>query len=209
MNHESMYTPAQAAKRLGVCTKTIHRWDRAGKIRTIRTAGNQRRIPASEVRRLLGLRPVTTTRCAVYARVSSQKQAKDGNLERQKERLLEAARQKGYEVQSVVAEQASGLNENRRGLKRLLGLAQKGEIDVVLVEFRDRLARFGFSYLARAFEMAGARVEVLEEQEEKAPAEELVEDMLSIVTVFSARLYGSRARKFRQKVRSAMKECEV
>jgi excisionase family DNA binding protein len=204
-----MYTPAQAAKRLGVCTKTIHRWDRAGKIRTIRTAGNQRRIPAGEVRRLLGLRPVATTRCAIYARVSSQKQSKDGNLERQKQRLLEAAKQKGYEVQLVVAEQASGLNENRRGLKRLLALAQKGEIDVVLVEFRDRLSRFGFSYLARAFEMAGARVEVLEEQEEKAPAEELVEDMLSIVTVFSARLYGSRARKFRQKVRSAMKECEV
>lgn len=187
--------------------KTIHRWDRAGKIRAIRTAGNQRRIPAGEVRRLLGLRPVSAPRCAVYARVSSQKQAKDGNLERQKERLVQAAGQKGYQVLCVVAEQASGLNEKRRGLGKVFKLAQRGEIDVVLVESWDRLARFGFSYIAKAFELLGVRVEVLEEREGGAPTDELVEDMLSAITVFAARLYGSRARKFRQKVKCAMKEC--
>lgn len=209
MNQEEMYTPVQAARKLGVSVKTIHRWDKAGKIKTVRTAGNQRRIPANEVRRLLGLKPVSAPRCAVYARVSSQKQAKDGNLERQKQRLLEAAAEKGYQVVAVVAEQASGLNENRRGLRRLFTLAARGEIDLVLVEFKDRLARFGFSYIERALGLAGARVEVLEDDQTKSPTEELVEDMLSIITVFSARLYGKRGRIFRRKVKDAMKECEV
>jgi excisionase family DNA binding protein len=206
MNQDEMYTPAQAAKRLGVSVKTIHRWDKAGKLKTVRTAGNQRRIPAQEVRRLLGLKPVFAPRCAVYARVSSQKQAKDGNLERQKQRLLEAAAEKGYQVVAVIAEQASGLNENRRGLHRLFALAARGEIDLVLVEFKDRLARFGFSYIERALGLAGARVEILEEDQTKSPVEELVEDMLSIVTVFSARLYGQRGSIFRRKVKDAMKE---
>lgn len=201
-----MYTPAQAAKKLGVSVKTIHRWDKAGKIETIRTMGNQRRIPANEVRRLLGLKPVPAPRCAIYARVSSQKQAKDGNLERQKQRLLQAATEKRYQVVATIGEQASGLNENRRGLRRIFTLAAGNEIDVLLVEFKDRLARFGFTYIEKALELVGVRVEVLEEDQAKSPMEELVEDMLSIITVFSARLYGQRGRIFRRKVKEAMKE---
>lgn len=127
-------------------------------------------------------------------------------MERQKQRLLEAAAQKGYRVVAVVTEQASGLSENRRGLRKLFTLAARGEIDLVLVEFKDRLARFGFSYIERALGLAGVRVEVLEEDQTKSPTEELVEDMLSIITVFSARLYGQRGRIFRQKVKDAMKE---
>ena len=76
----------------------------------------------------------------------------------------------------------------------------------MLVELRDRLARFGFSYIERALGLAGVRVEVLEEDQAKSPAEELVEDMLSVVAVFSARLYGRRGRVFRCKVKSAVKE---
>ncbi len=168
MKQEQIYSPAKAAKLLGVCTKTIHRWDKAGKIKTFRTSTNQRRIPESELRRLRGLKQ-NSLRCAVYARVSTQKQLKDGNLERQKERLVNAAREKGYDLVAVISEQASGLNENRRGLKKLFKLASKGEIDIVLAEFKDRLARFGYSYIEEIFRNHGVKIELLEQREPRTP----------------------------------------
>ena len=72
--------------------------------------------------------------------------------------MVVAAKERGYEVVAVVAERASGLNEKRRGLHRLLAKAADGEIDVVLVEFKDRLARFGFTYLVEAFAQRAAPV---------------------------------------------------
>ena len=144
----------------------------------------------------------------MYARVWSEKQAEAGNLQRQKERLVAAATAKGYEVAAVVAERASGVNEKRRGLHRLLRLAAEGEIDVVLVEFKDRLAGFGFGYIMEAFQAYGVRVEVLDGPVAVDAAQELVADMLAIVTCLAARLYGSRSQQFRRKVKEAAKEAE-
>ena len=204
-----MYSPAEAAKRLGVCTKTIHRWDKAGRIKTIRTATNQRRISGSEIKRLLRLEGGERLRCVVYARVSSQKQAKEGNLERQKDRLVKAAQAKGYQLVSVIAEQASGLNENRRGLRNLFRLVSRDQVDVVMVESKDRLARFGYAYIQEALRFRGVEIELLEQQETKDATQEMVQDMLTIVAVFAAKLYGTRSKEFQQKVKQAMKESEV
>lgn len=194
---------------LGVCTKTIHRWDAAGKIQTVRTPGNQRRIPVTEISRLQGQnQPVQTPRSAIYARVSSKKQDVDGNLERQKNRLLEAAQQKGYHVTRIIIEQASGINENRRGINRLFELISKDEVDVVMIEFKDRLARFGFRYLQQAFELKHVKLEVLETPSALEPNEELIQDMLSIVTVFAGRLYGNRAKGCRKHFQSHLQNDE-
>ena len=121
---------------------------------------------------------------------------------------MAAATAKGCEVVVVVAERASGLNEKRRGLHRLFRLAAAGEIDVVLVEFRDRLARFGFGYIMEAFQAYGVRVGVLDGPVAVDAAQELVADMLAIVTCFAARPYGSRSQRFRRKVKEAAKEAE-
>ncbi|MDA8336758.1 MAG: IS607 family transposase [Peptococcaceae bacterium] len=201
-----MYSPAEAAKRLGVCTKTIHRWDKAGRIKTICTATNQRRISGTEIKRLLRLQGGERLRCVVYARVSSQKQAAAGNLERQRERLVNAAQAQGYELVSVITEQSSGLNENRRGLRRLFRLVSKDQGDVVMVEFKDRLARFGYAYIQEALRFHGVEIELLEQQETRDATREMVQDMLAIVAVFAAKLYGARSKTFQQKVKQAMKE---
>lgn len=90
--NEELLSPKEAGKLLGVSTRTIQRWDKQGLIKTVRTPKGRRRIPLSEVKRLL--RQMTNDRRAViYARVSSQKQDKDGNLERQIERLLKWAKE--------------------------------------------------------------------------------------------------------------------
>ena len=100
------------------------------------------------------------------------------------------------------------MNAKRRGLHRLFRMAADSEIDVVLVEFKDRLARFGFGYVVEAFSAHGVRVEMLEGPRAVDAAQELVAGMRTIVTCFAARLYGSRSQQFRRKVQEAAKEAE-
>ncbi len=93
-------------------------------------------------------------------------------------------------------------------MKKLLALIGEQAVEVVLVEYPDRLVRFGFSYLEQAFGWMGVRLEVLDAPKQLQPTEELVQDLLTIVTVFAGRLYGHRARGIRSRVQTALKECE-
>jgi putative resolvase len=208
MKNKHLFHPKEAADALGVSVKTIQRWDQAGKLRAVRTAGNQRRIPLEEISRMLRQLAPQAERCALYARVSSVRQEQEGNLARQTERLKEAARARSYEVVAVIAEQASSLNEKRKGMKKLLALIGEQAVDVVLIEYPDRLVRFGFSYLELALSWKGVRLEVLDQPKAQEPTEELVQDLLTIVTVFAGRLYGHRAKGVREQVKTALKECE-
>ena len=200
---------------LGVSTRTLQRWDNAGKIKTFRTEGNHRRIYESEILRLQ--KKPNYKNCVIYARVSSRKQTQDGNMERQKERLAEYAKNKGYKIIKIFCETASGINENRKQLKKLLSMVASREVDIVLIEFKDRLARFGYFYLQEFIESYGASVEVVTQEDEPNAeglqsdgtayaTQELVEDMLAIVTSFSARLYGQRSQQFKKKVKKLIEE---
>jgi len=119
-------------------------------------------------------------------------------------RLLEHCRARGYQVVTVIAEQGSGLNEKRKSLHRILRLAREGKMDLVVVEFKDRLARFGFTYIEQYLNSFGVKVEMVNGEVPNSLQEELAQDMLSIPTVFSAKLYGARSKEFRQKVKEAM-----
>ncbi len=134
--------------------------------------------------------------------------SRDGKLARQTERLTEAATSRGYEVIQVITEQASSLNERRKGMKKLLLLIEEQAVDVVLIEDPDRLVRFGFSSLEQAFGWKGVRLEVLDPPKAQEPTEELIHDMLTLVTVLAGRLYGHRAKGLRKRVETALKECE-
>jgi putative resolvase len=211
MKNKRLLTPSEAAAELGISVKTVHRWDEAGKLRTVRTVGNQRRIPLEEISRLRRQREGKkgAERCVLYARVGSSRQEQDGNLARQTERLKEAASVRGYEVVQVIMEQASSLNERRRGMRRLLTLIGEQAVDVVLIEYPDRLVRFGFGYLEAAFGWKEVRLEMLYPPKQLEPSEELVQDLLTIVTVFAGRLYGHRAKGIRKRVQTALQECET
>jgi putative resolvase len=92
----------------------------------------------------------------------------------------------------------SDLNERRRNLEQVYNMLRRREADMVLVEFKDRLTRFGFSYLEQPAESYGGRVEVVENDVKKDVVQELVEDMISIVSFSSAKLYGYRSQKFKK-----------
>jgi putative resolvase len=120
---ERMLSTGQVARHLGITVRTVYRWEDTGRLHPVRLPSGQRRFCSREVEGILRARTGAADRCAVYARVSSEKQAEAGNLDRQRERLLAAATARGYEVAAVVTERASGLNEKRRGLRRLFRLA--------------------------------------------------------------------------------------
>ncbi len=188
---EQHYTMREAAKILGVSVRTLQRWDKAGKIRCVRTVGGRRRIPESEIRRILGL---SEERVIVgYARVSSRDQKDD--LEGQVQAIREYASQRGYQLSEVITDIGSGLNEKRKGYQRLLDIIVKRRVRKVIVTYPDRLTRFGFSTLENLFQAFGTEIEVINDRE-KAPKEELVEDLLTIVAHLASRLYGRRSHRY-------------
>ena len=127
--------------------------------------------------------------CVLYARVSSADQKDD--LDRQAGRLAEWATENGHRPTEVVKEVGSGLNGSRR---RLLKVLQDRTVGTIIVEYRDRLCRFGFEYVEAALASRGCRVVVMEEEE---LADDLVRDVTEVMTSLCARLYGRRSAKRR------------
>ena len=125
---------------------------------------------------------------AIYARVSSNENK--SNLETQAERLRQYATAKGYQIAYVVKEVGSGVNDNR---KKLLKLLQQDDYGILLVEHKDRLTRFGFNYIKTLLEKDKKRIEVVNEAENDKS--DLMQDLVSILYSFSARLYGLRRSK--------------
>ena len=191
-----LYRTGQVARLLDISPITVFRWVHQGKIVARRNVAGRWLIPESEVNRLLGIKPVERKRAVLYARVSSSEQKE--NLTSQVKRLRSYAEEKGYEIVKVYEEVASGLNENRRKLRSAYGMLREKKADLLLVESKDRLSRFGFDYLKSLAESYAAGVEVVNGDVKKDAMQELVEDMISIVTIFSAKLYGLRSQKFRQ-----------
>jgi len=201
----------EAAKRLGVHPNRLRAWEKQGLIKPVRLPSGQRRYPVEEIDRILGTGGIKVEPDAVvlYVRVSTKKQADAGNLERQLERLRAYAREKGYRVVAEYSDVASGLNQKRRGLERVLKSAERGEFKKLLIEYPDRLARFGYAYLGRHLKYCGVEIEIISQREPEDAHTELVQDLLAIVTSFSARLYGARGgRKIRQGFRELIRDAE-
>ena len=141
-------------------------------------------------------------RCIIYARVSDR-QSKD-NLERQVERLKEYAISRGYQIVKIVKEVGSGVNDKRR---KLLEILKRDDYDILLVEHKDRLTRFGFNYLKELLELRGVKVEVVNQSDDDRA--DLIHDFISIIYSFSARLYGLRqgrekAKKLKEELSDAL-----
>ena len=200
---EKLYKLSEFARIIGVSRSGVVKWIREGKVRAVIIHGRWY-IPESELERLTrglyaGLKSI-----AIYARVSGNTQKDD--LERQISSLEDYVRRHFPQAEyMVVKDIASGLKEDRRGLRKLIEMARKRQIDAVVVAYKDRLTRFGFTYLRELFEAYGVRVIVAFHEEPKDYYQELVEDLIAIVTSFAGRIYGKRSRKYK-KVVEAVKQ---
>jgi len=193
---ERLLSPREACRRLGIHYVTLKRWIYSGKIRAVRTPTGRWMIPESEVERIIGGKEeVKEVRAVIYARVSSSDQKSD--LERQIQYLTQYCSAKGYKVIDILSDIASGLKTNRRGLQKLFNYVVNKQVDVVVITYKDRLTRFGFEYLEYFFRQYGVKIEVVYGEEPKDAYQELVEDLLAIVTSFAGKLYGMRSHKKR------------
>ena len=136
---------------------------------------------------------------AVYCRVSSHDQKQKGDLDRQKARLLGHCVKKKYPVEQVFDEVGSGMNDSRSKLHKMLQLVFERKISRVIIEHKDRLSRFNFNIFKVFLESYGVAIEYVEETLPKAFEAELVEDMLSLMASFSAKIYGKRSAENRKK----------
>ncbi len=193
---------AKAAELLGVGISTLRAWDDSGTLKAERTKGGHRRYRIEDIEQLQGVvsEDNPPNDCvAVYARVSSHDQKQKGDLERQKLRLLEYCASKQYRVGYVFEETLSGMNDNRPKLHKLIDLAVEQKVNRLVIEHKDRLARFNFGIFVKLFESHGVAVEWCEEVLPKSYEAELVEDMLSLLSSFSAKIYGKRSAERRKK----------
>jgi len=144
------------------------------------------------------------TKIALYARVSTTKQKKD--LENQIENLKTFCLGKGYTIDFVFSDIASGMNENRKGLNDLMNKIIEGEISNVIISHKDRLSRFGYGYLENIFNKFGCTITQIDSTEEKSFQNELTEDLISIIHHFSMRFYGKRKNSLKNIEKTIKKE---
>ena len=173
---------AEWARQQGIDYKTAYRWFRAGILPV-----PSRQLPTGTI--LVDQQVQTVVGAAIYARVSSSDQKAD--LDRQVARLAKFATDGGHAVVETVSEIGSGLNGKRPRLIRLLA---NPKIGMVIVEHQDRLARFGVEDVEAAMRASGRRVVVVDKAE---VTDDLVRDMIDVLTSFCARLYGRRSARNR------------
>lgn len=197
---------SKACEILGCCQNTLRKWTGEGKITAHRSdsTGN-RTYDEDDLLCFLGKPPVNqpkdsnTTRVAIYCRVSTGDQKQHGDLDRQKLRLLEYCSGKNYVVEYIFEEVGSGLNDNRKELLRMMKLAAEHKFDTVVIEHYDRLTRFNYNLLVEYFKSHSVEVEYTESVLSESFEADLVTDMLSLLAVFSAKLYSQRGRESRKK----------
>jgi excisionase family DNA binding protein len=189
----------QVAKELGVSTSTLRRWESEGKICSIRTSGNHRRYNLEEISKIFknGMSNNTEKEnnilACCYARVSTYGQKSD--LERQKQILQMFCSSKGYQF-ITIEDLGSGLNYSKKGLNELFNLIFNKKINKLVLTHKDRLIRFGSEIIFNLCKHNDIEVILINKDEEKIDDnKEFVNDVLEIITHFSAKLYGKRSHK--------------
>jgi putative resolvase len=197
----------QAAEFLGVSTQTLRRWERAKKIQpSHRTEGGQRRYDPTQLipARFQNSRAQSLPTVA-YARVSCHDQKED--LQRQVQLLEMYCAAQGWSYE-IIKDLGSGMNYHKKGLKQLLEKILNGQIGRLVLTHKDRLLRFGAELIFSLCATKNIEVVVINQGDEPSFEEDLAKDVLEIITIFSARLYGSRSSKNKKLIGDLKKVAE-
>ena len=203
-----MISISEVSKLTGVTVKTLKIWDNEGLLKAkYKTVGGHRRYDSDDIEKDIGndISKEKERNVFVYCRVSTKKLQESGNLQRQKERLVKYCNEKPYNIVEIFEEVASGINDNRKELVKMF--RRLDEVKYIVVEYDDRLARFGYNYLKEYAKSFNVDVEVIEHNQKKDVNEEMVNDLISIITCSSAKLYGSEGgRKIQKAIQKSIQE---
>lgn len=188
-----MYKPNQFAEMLGVSVKTLQRWDNDGKLIANRTPTDRRYYTHKQY--LDYVNESKRGKVVIYTRVSSSNQKDD--LVNQVNFLQQYANAKGLIVDEIIEDLGSGLNYNRKKWNKLIDESINGQVSKIIITHKDRFIRFGYEWFERFLLNLGVEI-ILVNNEKLSPQEELVQDLISIIHVFSCRIYGLR--KYKTKI---------
>lgn len=190
------YKVGEFAKLLNVTVKTLQNWDKQGTLKAYRTPTNQRFYTEEQLNQILNLSNANQYKKQGlkigYCRVSTPNQK--NSLKNQEEYLRSYTNAKGVILDEVFTDIGSGINYNRKNFNKILELVEAREVSEIYVTYKDRFVRFGFDWFNTFCEKHDAKIIVLN-QPSTSPEQELTEDLLNIVTVFSARNHGLRTYK--------------
>lgn len=199
------YSIGEFANKIGKTVQTLRNWDKNGTLKPSHiTSGGTRYYSQEQLNHFLGLKSKTNIDKKIigYCRVSSHKQKDD--LERQIENVRAYMYAKGYQFE-IISDIGSGINYNKKGLNQLIDMITNSEVDKIVVLYKDRLIRFGYELIENICEKYGTKIEVIDNTE-KTEEQELVEDLIQIVTVFSCRLQGKKANQAKKMIKELIED---
>ncbi len=191
------YSINEFSKILGVSAQTLRNWDTNGKLHPHHTSSNGYRYYSHEqLNKVTNIKPNLNRIVIGYCRVSSNKQKDDLQRQIENMKLYLTAQGQPFEIISDIG---SGINYKKKGLKELLKMITQNKVDKVVILYKDRLLRFGYELIEYIASLYNCEIEIIDGTE-KSEEQELVEDLVQIITVFSCKLQGKRANKARKLV---------
>ena len=186
----------EVSKKLGLHPDTLRNWERQGKIKSVRTPGGHRRYNLDDIMLVAHKSEYVSAKLekktAIYCRVSNSSRKND--LENQRQVLELFCASKGW-TYTVIEDIGSGLDDTKKGLLELIKLIETDQLERIVLNDKDRLLRYGAEIIYEICKYHQVEIVVLNESESNTYKEELVQDVLSAITDFSAKLYGSRSHK--------------
>lgn len=192
------YSINEFSKILGVSAQTLRNWDKNGKLHPHHTSSNGYRYYSHEqLNQVMNIKPNLNRKIIGYCRVSSNKQKDDLQRQIENMKLYLMAQGKPFEIISDIG---SGINYKKKGLRELIKLITQNQVEKVVILYKDRLLRFGFELVEYIASLYNCEIEIIDSTE-KSEQQELVEDLVQIITVFSCKLQGKRSNKARKLVK--------
>ena len=193
---EKIYNVTEFANMIGKSVKTLQKWDRDGLLKAYRSPSNRRYYTHSQYLDYIGEKGTTEKVNVIYARVSARNQKDD--LKNQLTYLDKYCLNNGIPISNVYTDYGSGLNYNRKQWNALIDDCFESKIDTIVIAHKDRFVRFGFDWICDLlYRLTGTKILVVENVA-TSPENELVQDLISIIDVFSCRVYGLR--KYKKKL---------
>lgn len=193
----SILKPKDMSQKIGVSVRTLQKWDKAGILKAYRTPTNRRYYTEAQYLQYIGKKDDNQSdrKVVAYARVSTYNQKDD--LKNQISFIRQFANANGVIIDEAISDIGSGLNYNRQKWNLLLDQVMQNQISTIYITYKDRFIRFGYEWFERLCNRHGTKIVVLNNPD-TSPDKEMVEDLVSIIHVFSCRLYGLR--KYKKKL---------
>jgi Predicted site-specific integrase-resolvase len=198
------YSIHEFSKIVGKTPQTLRNWDKSGKLKPHHTGSNGYRFYShDQVNQVFGIKKEDSKRITIgYCRVSSNKQKDD--LQRQIDNMKTYLLAKGQSFE-IITDIGSGINYTKKGLKQLLKRIMNYEVEKVVVLYKDRMLRFGFELVEFIARQYNCEIEIIDSTE-KSEEQELVEDLVQIITVFSCKLQGKRADRAKKMIQELIED---